>query len=137
MTPWNNPDWTSENPEIDAEHAKLNKMVSSLAAVVKNDATLGLSTEAVDILIERMKLHFGLEERSAAKIDAESCDILREDHAELLKLLMRVKDSMRQRDSAEAQTRLQAFVAALAKHDAEVDIPLFRMMAAAAKTSQG
>ena len=103
--------------------------------MVKNDATLGLSTEAVDILIERMKLHFGLEERSAAKLDMESHDILREDHAELLKLLIQVKESMRQRNGAEAQIRLQAFIAALAKHDQEVDIPLFRMMAAAARAS--
>ena len=135
MSTWNNPDWASQNPEIDAEHAKLNQMVSSLAAVVKNDATLGLSTEAVDILIERMKLHFGLEEHSAAKLDMESHDILHEDHAQLLKLLMQVKECMKLRDGAEAQTRLQAFVAALAKHDQEVDIPLFRMMAAAARAS--
>ena len=135
MSTWNNPDWASRNPEIDAEHAKLNQMVSSLAAVVRNDATLGLSTEAIDILIERMKLHFGLEERSAAKIDLESCDILHEDHAELLRLLAGVKDAMAKRDSITAQNRLKDFIVALAKHDTEVDIPLFRMMAAAANAS--
>ena len=135
MSTWNNPDWASQNPEIDAEHTKLNQMVASMAAVVKNDATLGLSAEAIDILIERMKLHFGLEERSATKIDPQSRDILHEDHGELLKLLERVKEAMSRRDRAEAQTRLQTFITALAKHDAEVDIPLFRMMAAAAKAS--
>ena len=128
MSTWNNPDWASQNPEIDAEHKKLNQMVSSLAAVVKNDAGMGLSTEAIDILIERMKLHFGLEERSAERIDQECHAILREDHAGLLTLLLRVKDSMTHRDAAEAENRLKAFIAALAKHDAEIDIPLFRMM---------
>ena len=131
MATWNNPDWSSQNPEIDAEHMKLNQMVSSLAAVVKNDSGLGLSTEAVDILIERMKLHFGLEERSAARIDTETHDILRADHAELLILLAQVKDSMTRRDTAQASDRIKAFITALAKHDAEVDIPLFRMMAMA------
>ncbi len=129
MSTWNNPDWASQNPEIDAEHKKLNQMVSSLAAVVKNDSGLGLSTEAVAILIERMKLHFGLEECSAARIDPESHAILHEDHANLLALLMQVKDSMDRRDGDEANRRLQAFIAALAKHDSEIDIPLFRMMA--------
>ena len=132
MSTWNNPDWASQNPEIDAEHAKLNQMVSSLTAVVRNDTTLSLSTEAIDILIERMKLHFGMEEHSAAKIDPETRDILQEDHGELLRLLAGVKEAMAKRDSATAQNRLKDFIVALAKHDAEVDIPLFRMMAAAA-----
>ncbi|MDO8606670.1 MAG: hypothetical protein Q7R40_09055 [Phaeospirillum sp.] len=129
MSTWTNPGWNSQNPEIDAEHKKLNQMVSSLAAVVRNDSGLGLSTEAIDILIERMKLHFALEERNAARIDSESRDILHEDHTLLLARLDRVRQAMTLRDHKEATSRLQAFIAALDKHDAEIDIPLFRMMA--------
>ncbi|TAN67449.1 MAG: hypothetical protein EPN20_06845 [Magnetospirillum sp.] len=129
MSTWNNPDWASQNPEIDAEHKKLHQMVSSLTAVVKNDSGLGLSTEAVDILIERMNQHFGLEERSAARIDTESRDILHEDHTQLLTLLERVREAMTRRDGPEAHHRLLTFVAALDKHDLEIDVPLFRMMA--------
>lgn len=136
MSTWNNPDWASQNPEIDAEHKKLSQMISSLAAVVKNDAGMGLSTEAVDILIERMKLHFALEERSAARVDMGSRDILHEDHANLLALLAQIREAMTLRDSKEAQMRLQTFITALDKHDVEIDVPLFRMMPdAAAKVS--
>lgn len=130
MSTWNDPGWASQNPEIDVEHKRLNQMVASLAAVIRIDSGLGLSTEAIDILIERMKLHFALEERNAAQVDLESRDILHEDHALLLTRLDQVKQAMKGHNRDEASRRLQSFITALDKHDLEIDIPLFRMMAA-------
>ncbi len=129
MTVRNNLEWSSHDPEIDVEHHKLHQMVSSLAAVINNDAGRGLPGEAVDILKERLTLHFGLEEQSAARVDAESCRILHEDHTHLLAMLERVKAAMADKNPAEVKQRLGSFIDALNKHDSEIDVPLFRMMA--------
>jgi hemerythrin len=130
MATWTTPDWSSHNPEIDDEHKKLHQMVSSLAAVISNDGGRSLSSEALNILRDRLKLHFGLEEQTAARIDAEASRILHEDHAHLLGLLELVKSGMAGQHPAEVKARMAAFMAALDKHDAEIDVPLFRMMAA-------
>lgn len=129
MSIWNNPDWKSDSPELDAEHKKLNQMLASMTAVIMKDSGLGLDTEAIDILVERMRLHFRLEEASAESVDTDSCAILREDHARLVTLLGQVRTSMIQGNRSEAQQQLKTFTTELQKHDAEIDIPLFRMMA--------
>ncbi|RAU21143.1 hypothetical protein CU669_14415 [Paramagnetospirillum kuznetsovii] len=129
MSIWNHPDWKSQNPDIDAEHKKLNQMVMSLSAVVRNDSGIGLDTEAIDILLERMRLHFRMEEANADKVDPDACAILREDHARLLGLLDKVRLSMKQGSRAESKENLLTFTSELDRHDREIDIPLFRMMA--------
>ncbi len=126
---WDNADWQSQSPEIDAEHKKLHQMVASLAAVVRNDQGTGLDTEAVDILIERMRLHFNWEEANARKLDSEISTILHEDHIHLLERLEQVRASMAGDDRPGAGRHLQTFLTELNKHDLEVDIPLFRMLA--------
>ncbi|OAN44816.1 hypothetical protein A6A04_08360 [Paramagnetospirillum marisnigri] len=131
MTIWNQTDWQSGNPDMDAEHRKLNQMVASLNAVVANDSGIGLDVEAADILHERMRLHFQLEESSARKSDSEAAAILHEDHARLLGLLTQIRAAMAKGDKAAAKDQLRSFNSELAKHDAEIDIPLFRMISKA------
>ena len=127
MSTWRRDEWKSGDPAIDSEHQKLHQMVSSMTAVVMNDPGLGLATEAVDVLRERMRLHFRMEEQIAAKIDQETATILKEDHARLLAFLGRVRDALSNDDLVSCKRLLTEFNEALDKHDREVDIPLFRL----------
>ena len=133
MSTWRNEEWKSGDPSIDSEHQKLRQMVSSMTAVVMNDPGLGLAIEAVDVLHERMRLHFRLEEQIAAKADQESAAILKEDHARLLVLLKQVRETLSSNDMASCKRLLAEFNTALDKHDREVDIPLFRLQNGARK----
>jgi len=121
-------EWSCNDPIIDAEHAKLHQLVSSLTAVVMNDHGTGLTEEAIDILRERMRLHFGLEEEEACRHDTDAARILRVDHAELQSQLEALRREMVDYDPVVTRQSLRNFVAALKKHDSEVDVPLFRMM---------
>lgn len=127
MTMWRNEEWKSGNPAIDVEHQKLQQMVSSMTAVVMNDPGLGLAAEAVDVLGERMRLHFRMEEQIAAKTDPQAASGLKEAHAGLLLLLGRVRDVLADGDPEGCKRLLAEFNDALDKHDREMDIPLFRV----------
>ncbi|MBI3444516.1 MAG: hemerythrin domain-containing protein [Magnetospirillum sp.] len=127
MSTWRNEEWQSGDPAMDTEHQKLHQMASSMTAVVMNDPGLGLATEAVDVLRERMRLHFRMEEQALARTDPESASILKEDHARLLLLLGRVRDALADGGIEDCKHLLTEFNTAMDKHDREVDIPLFRM----------
>ncbi|CAA7624031.1 conserved hypothetical protein [Candidatus Terasakiella magnetica] len=131
MSQWREGDWKSEMPGIDAEHRKLHEMVRSMTAVVMNDPQINLASEAVGVLRERLRIHFAMEEEIAGRIDPESCAILREDHKLLAEMLDRVWDSVAEKNGSETRSRLSQFNTALSKHDAEIDVPLFKIMAKA------
>ena len=126
MATWLDDQWKSGDPAIDAEHQKLHQMISSMTAVVRNDPGLGLAIEAVDVLVERMRLHFRMEENLAARGDAAAAANLKQDHQRLLRLLTPVRDALQNGNSARARMLMDDFHVQLDRHDREVDIPLFR-----------
>lgn len=119
--------WTSGDAEMDEEHRKLHQMTSSMTAVIRNDRGLGAAVEAVDVLAERMRIHFRMEEQTAARhASPEDCAALKADHLRLLRLLEPVRAAIHAGDVARGRELLDQFHAALSVHDREVDIPLFR-----------
>ncbi len=126
MATWHEDQWKSGDPAIDAEHQKLHQMISSMAAVIRNDAGLGLATEAVDVLHERMRVHFRMEENLATRIGPEVATHLKNDHQRLLNMLPPVRQAIEAADLVLACQRIELFRQELDTHDREVDIPLFR-----------
>ena len=126
MTTWHEDQWKSGDPAIDAEHQKLHQMISSMVAVIRNDAGLGLATEAVDVLHERMRVHFRMEEHLATRIGPEATDRLKEHHLRLLHMLPPVREAILAADLDLACQRIDHFRQELDKHDRDVDIPMFR-----------
>lgn len=119
-------DTRTERPVVAEDHEKLGRMLASLSAVIATGATEIIVREAIDVLRERMRLHFRLEEQVAARADSASRTLLEAGHAHLLEMLdgmMRVAGQ-----PAELRTRLDAFKAAAARHETEVDDPLFRKL---------
>jgi len=126
MATWLDDQWQSGDPAIDAEHQKLHQMINSMAAVVRNDPGLGLAAEAVDVLIERMRLHFRMEENLASRANPDAVAHLKQDHQRLLRLLTPVREALLDKASEPAKALMEDFRVQLDKHDREVDIPLFR-----------
>lgn len=133
MATWIEEQWKSGDPVIDTEHQKLHQMISSMAAVVRNDPGLGLADEAVDVLHDRMRIHFRMEEQLATRIGPEAVARLKEDHLRLLGLLAPVREAIRNRDPDSARERIEHFHKELDRHDREVDIPLFRIFPAGSR----
>lgn len=122
-----NEEWRSDDARLDAEHEKLYRMLASLKAVIASGASPSIIREAVDVLRERLDLHFTQEEQSAIKFDKAGAETLRQDHQILRQLLQGLHASA---DTSE-ETRnhmLGQFLDALSKHDREVDVPIFRRL---------
>lgn len=126
MAIWHEDQWKSGDPAIDTEHQKLHQMISSMVAVIRNDAGLGLAAEAVDVLHERMRVHFRMEEHLAARIGPEAAAHLKKDHQRLLNLLPPVRQAIEASDLDLACQRIELFRQELDTHDRQVDIPLFQ-----------
>jgi hemerythrin len=126
MTTWLDDVWKSGDSAIDGEHLKLHQMIASMATVITNDPGLGLGAEAVDVLHERMRIHFRMEEQLAARLGHETALRLKEEHQKLLGLLIRVSEAIRDADHGLASQRIIDFRQELDRHDREVDIPIFR-----------
>ncbi|MBX9633954.1 MAG: hemerythrin domain-containing protein [Magnetospirillum sp.] len=123
-------DWQTENPKVDDDHLKLGRMVASLSVVIANGGTPTIVAEAIDVLRERLRLHFRMEEAVAGKADLESRAILEGDHAQLLTMLDGLAAAACPRGT-DLGSRLDAFIKAAERHEAEVDVPLFHLLAAA------
>lgn len=123
-------EWAGFDADMGSEHQKLHQMVASLTAVVANDRSADLSIEAVNILGERLRLHFEIEEQQARKLAPEAQRTLSDDHARLRRQFDRVRGCFATGARSEAEAELRAFVTALNRHDHEIDLPLFRKMAA-------
>lgn len=119
-------DWQTDDPAIDEEHRALYRMVRSLAAVVRNGGSQAIVWEAVDVLRERLLLHFSSEEAIAGQHDREAAKILREDHAGVLASLARLRQSAT--EGQDPKPALEEFLSTLTRHDREVDVPLFRLI---------
>lgn len=126
MKTWLDDEWQSGDSTIDGEHRKLHQMIASMAAVIVNDPGLGLGTEAVGVLHERMRIHFRMEEQLAARLGPEIVLRLKEEHRKLLGMLTQVSQAIQDADHALASQRITNFREELDIHDRDVDIPIFR-----------
>lgn len=116
----------AQQPIVAEDHEKLGRMMASLSAVIARGGTEVILREAIDVLRERMRLHFRMEEAVAARADADSRALLESGHAQLLGML----DGMLRLTGkpAELRARLDAFREAAARHEDDVDGPLFRRL---------
>jgi hemerythrin-like metal-binding protein len=130
MATWTEDEWKSGDPVIDAEHQKLHQLISSMKAVVRNDPGLGLAAEAMDVLTDRLNIHFRMEEGLASRAASDESARLRDDHRRLLALLAPVRQALQAGNLDRAKQLLAEFHAELDRHDREIDIPLFRKIRA-------
>lgn len=127
METWHEEQWKSGDPLIDAEHQKLHQMIASMTAVVRSDPGLGLAAEAIDVLIERLRIHFRMEENLATpRLQPDDLFRLKDDHQRLLRLLPPVRAALDTGTADLAHRLLAEFHAQLDIHDREIDIPTFR-----------
>jgi len=109
--------------EMAEEHGRLYDMVGYLKFAIVDAVDEETSTQAVNILFDRMALHFAVEEKTAAEVNEEWGDILRADHKKLLDSISCVRD-IQWNERGERERVLMRFVEALTRHDAEVDAPI-------------
>lgn len=121
-------EWQTENRKVDDDHHKLERMVASLGSVITNGGSPAIVAEAIAVLRERMRLHFRMEEAVAGKADAETRAILKADHDQLLSMLDGMAAVSRQRN-VDMRRLLDVFIAASQRHETEVDVPLFHLLA--------
>jgi len=113
------------DPEITVEHDQLYAKLARLEPIIVEDRRPASVQRAVTVLFRRMAAHFAMEEEFAAVAAPQSCGLLQHEHFELLAMLARLREiPPARRDQRERAYR--DFVGALARHDAELDVPLFR-----------
>ncbi len=111
-------------PEIDGFHLRLYRALDRLEPIVTASPTEETVTRAIRSLYARMERHFAVEEDLAATNSPAAYPRLKADHGELLALLWQM-GGVPMADAA-ARTRLyHQFEAALARHDRDLDGPLF------------
>lgn len=118
--------WRTDEPQLDEDHERLTKIVASLSMVINGREDNLVIREVIEVLRERMRVHFHREEVMAGRIDAASRSTLQADHAALLSMLDDLALAAERRD-AQIGRRLSIFREAAARHEAEVDMPLFLM----------
>lgn len=123
--------WRTNDPRIDDEHDSLNGTLRALKAVIFYCTDRAILTEAISVVRERLRIHFVTEESLAARYDREASVILAEDHALLLGMVDRLR-ALVGAPRPQREIALKELIDALAKHDREVDVPLFRLFGARA-----
>jgi hemerythrin len=124
-----NPEWTAGTVELDQEHEKFFEIATRLLGLVRVDVSPHIVREALETLYQRLALHTAAEERLALKHDREAAAILREDHLAILEALKSLSRQVGQVDASVVVAEMERIVAMIDKHEREVDVPLFRMMA--------
>jgi hemerythrin len=122
MLTWND---HASDPEIEVEHHALYARLAKLEPVIVDGQRDASVARAVHILFERMARHFAMEEELAMVSSPQACSALKHDHFEILGILARLRAvpcSWQQ----ERQRLYREFRLALAKHDREVDVPVFQ-----------
>ena len=112
------------------EHKRLTEMLESMMFFIENMRTAAIGVDAVDVLTDRLKAHFDLEESVARRFDEQSFLQLHAAHEVLLSVLDDVRSCVLNGDDAGGRRLLATFVDQLERHDEEVDIPMFHKFGA-------
>jgi hemerythrin len=115
----------SVDPAMEEEHRQLYGTLAQLQPVLlADDEDEAVVSQAVKALYERMARHFSAEEEVAARFGPVSCGMLKYEHRNIMSMLARLRALPY--GQPEARRRLfQEFVQALARHDREIDMPIF------------
>jgi len=117
-----------ERMEVIDEHKRLSEMLDSVLFFIENLRTGPVGIDTFDLLIDRMKAHFEVEERAVQQFEQVSYAMLHAAHDILLTLLYQAKLSCANGDDNGARQLLSDFVVSLEEHDRDVDTPLFRRL---------
>lgn len=120
------PHWDHDDcdPVIDEEHHRLYRMMNRLEPVIVADGDCGRAAKAIRILCQRMAEHFHVEEELFVTADWASRQVMIRDHRDLLAMLATLADIPEQ-EAGRRRALFAAFLEALARHDNDVDAPLF------------
>jgi hemerythrin len=122
-------EWRTSELAIDEEHERFFELARRLVAVVRNSGDQGLILQALATLQQRFRLHVMAEEEHAQARDPESAAILKEDHQRLLESLGDLRGLVGRVSKAALVERVEAMADEIKRHESEVDVPLFRLMA--------
>ncbi len=121
--------WTDDrgtDPSIDEEHHRLYELMNKLEPVIAEGHGAQAISSAVERLYARLVRHFDHEEALAEMGPENFRQLLSSDHKRLLSILGRLRGLA----AAEPDVRrvvYDEFIAALARHDDDVDTPAFTM----------
>jgi hemerythrin len=119
------PDWDVD-PEIEREHVELYEAVAKLEPEIMDGQRAHSVARVMRKLHERFQQHFAAEEDVVSLGAPEALTMLRDAHATILAMLDRL--CQMPVEAANDRRALYAeFRDVLARHDTEVDAPLFRM----------
>ncbi len=122
MLTWN--DASDSDRLVDEEHHKLYRMMNRLEpAILAADKPEALE-RAIGMLYQRMAQHFDYEEELAFGITPDEFAVLHKAHKAILDLLARLR-ALPVGDMDARRRMFGEFQAALARHDNEIDMPLF------------
>lgn len=110
--------------DIDGFHRRLYRTVERLRPAITDGANADAVARAVRILYARMERHFTVEEEIVAVNAPGAHPSLKADHSKLLAILWQL-GSMPTADGATRTRLFHQFEAALARHDRELEGPLF------------
>jgi hemerythrin len=111
-------------PAIDEEHHRLYRMMNRLEPVIVGDDGGARAAKAIHVLQRRMADHFHVEEELFVTADWASRQVMIRDHRDLLAMLDVLADVPAE-EAGRRRSLFAAFLEALARHDNDVDAPLF------------
>lgn len=120
------PQWDHEDcdPVMEEEHHRLYRMMNQLEPAIVGDGGGSKAAKALHILRERMAYHFHVEEELFVTADWSSRQVMIRDHQELLAMLAALAE-LPPGETERRRILFTAFLEALARHDNDVDAPLF------------
>jgi len=120
------PTWDHEDcdPAMEAEHTRLYRMMNRLEPVITDSQSEAMVARAIHMLQERMADHFHVEEELFVTADWTSRQVMIRDHHDLLGMLAALAE-IPPHDGEARRKLFTAFLEALARHDNDVDAPLF------------
>jgi hemerythrin len=110
--------------ELAAEHKRLYTMIDNLSAVIDASANANVIRQALELIEDRLVLHFQVEEKFVEESSAEINSLMHEDHEKILRLvrLAKEKSTSTKEDLVAAISNVKK---CLKNHDKEFDWPVF------------
>lgn len=122
------PTWDHDDchPLIEAEHHRLYRMMDHLQPAIFDEDNHVRTARAIAALKDRMTDHFRMEEELFITADWSSRQVMMRDHRQLLAMLTVLADTPLA-DVTKRRRLFTDFLEALARHDNDVDAPLFSL----------